>query len=227
MAHGIHDLADTVRLSEDDLDHARSSHRRIQRLLVGSGLNPGPLPQEIGRWQEPEEVPVPLEWVGKVVDDYPWVVRFQKGRKIERAVLDLGQQRRGRRQTLAIEGLAEGVHELRTGIEDRHGRPCHQLGHVDLPFSLRLRRSLRDRAVAASPAGASTNDSGTTRGAACGGPSRERGGAPHGTLRRAVAMLRTGAPFEDPAPEARHQLVTDARVDPTREGVNIYNLQQS
>src|SRR5207249_11412547 len=117
MAHGIHDLADTVRLSEDDLDDARSSHRRIQRLLVGSGENPGPLPQEIGLLQEPEEVPVPLEWVGKVVDDYPWVVRFQKGRKMERAVLDLGHWRRGGRQTLAIEGLAEGVHAVCSGMD--------------------------------------------------------------------------------------------------------------
>src|SRR5204862_3683021 len=121
MAHSIHDLADTVRLSEDDLDHARSSHRRIQRLLVGSGENPGPLPQEIGLLQEPEEVPVPLEWVGKVVDDYLWVVRFQKGRKIERAVLDLGHERRGRRQTLVIGGLAAAADDRGTGVEGRTG----------------------------------------------------------------------------------------------------------
>ena len=43
-----------------------------------------------------------------------------------------------------------------------------------VPFSLSLRRSLRDRAVAARPAGGSQNDVGTT-GAACGEPLAERG----------------------------------------------------
>jgi hypothetical protein len=48
MAHRFQDPVDAVGLSEDDLDHARRSHRRLQRLLVGSGENPGPLLQGIG-----------------------------------------------------------------------------------------------------------------------------------------------------------------------------------
>ena len=58
-----------------------------------------------------------------------------------------------------------------------------------VPFSLSLRRSLRDRAVAARPAGASQNDSGDYSGGLRGAVTRA-GGAPHCTSRRAVAKSK-------------------------------------
>jgi hypothetical protein len=59
-----------------------------------------------------------------------------------------------------------------------------------VPFSLSRRRSLRGRAVAASPAGASQNDVGTTWGGLRGAVSGA-GGAPHCTSRRAVATFKS------------------------------------
>src|SRR3989442_9810127 len=74
------------------------------------------------------------EGTGKVVHDHTGVMHLQEGEEIEGAVLDLCQERRGGRQALAIEGLAEGVDELRAGVEDRHGRPCRRTRHVDRTF---------------------------------------------------------------------------------------------
>ena len=71
-------------------------------------------------------------------------------------------------KTLAIEGLAEGVEELRAGVEDRHrGRRAQ---HADRTFLAESEAQLRERAVAARPAGAIQNDPRTT-GAVCGEPS--------------------------------------------------------
>src|SRR6266436_5426152 len=134
MVHSFHDRAEVVGRSEGDLDHVRRSHRRVQRLLVGGRENPGPVPQGVGLPQEPEEVPVPLEGTGKVVHDHTGVMHLQEGDEIEGAILDLCQERRGGRQTLAIEGRAEGVDELRVGVEDRHGRPCRRTRHFDRTF---------------------------------------------------------------------------------------------
>jgi len=71
-------------------------------------------------------------------------------------------------KTLAIEGHAEGVEnsarELKIAtVVDGHNMPT-------VPFSLSLKRRLRERAVAARPAGAIQNDPRTT-GAVCGEPS--------------------------------------------------------
>src|SRR5439155_23273660 len=71
---------------------------------------------------------------GEVVDDHPGVVRLQEGDEIERAVLNLGQERRHARQPLALEGLAEVIDELRVGVEDRHRCPCRRTEHVDRAF---------------------------------------------------------------------------------------------
>src|SRR5882672_2610218 len=77
----------------------------------------------------------PLEGVGKVVHDDVWVMRFQKGHEIERAVLDLGQQRRGRRQTLPRSRASRrlSMNSARE-FEDRHGRPRIRTGHADRTF---------------------------------------------------------------------------------------------
>ena len=108
---------------------------------------------------------MPLEGTGEVVHDHPRVVRFQEGDEIERAVLDLGQERGNAREPLALEGLPEGVDELRMGVEDRYRRPRRRTGHVLSPFPA-WRGRPQGRAVAARPAGAIQNVRGATERAA-------------------------------------------------------------
>ena len=189
MVHSFHDRAEVVGRSEGDLDHVQRSHRRVQRLLVGGREDPGPVPQGVGLPQEPEEVPVPLEGTGKVVHDHTGVMLLQEGDEIEGAVLDLCQERRGGRQTLAIEGLAEGVNELRVGVEDRHGRPCRRTRHVDHTFLAepeeQSQRPSRGNETCRGEPERRRDYRGGLRGAVSGA-----GGAPHCTSRRAVATFK-------------------------------------
>src|SRR5206468_2623025 len=74
-----------------------------------------------------------------------------------------------------------------------------------VPFSLSLRRSLRDRAVAARPAGASQNDSGDS------GSRHPSGGCASLHLATCGRKVEADAPCDDPASKARDQLVTSMR----------------
>src|SRR5437867_8464699 len=145
---------------------------------------------------------------------------LQEDDEIEGAVLDLCQQRRGGRQTLAIEGLAEGVDELRVGVEDRHGRPCRRTRHVDRTFlaepEAQSQRPSRGRETCRGEPGRRRDYR-----AACGEPLAERG--VHLTAPRDVRSQRScRRAFEHPASKARHELVTVSTPDLSYEAVHTY-----